>query len=359
MTYVIGIKRFDTTAILVDSALSLRDAAGKLYPHPELEGFKNGVLYPGCIYGFAGNLERAAQFMQKMRTVVATETGLLEKWEALEAAVRIYPFAHGENQQFDALLSSRHSGAPELFVVDSADEELRRVDADMHTLGSGADFLDVQRVLPFARDILAPDQLIAMERAVQPFTRLDYPYMLAFLIHASCYGEDGRQLCQAGVGGIVHFIRQDSCSEERQKPSLYVLASPDPATGGGMLTRRRIALDSHELIPQLLVVGDKHYGEPPDWAVAIGTDIEDTSIPLTTAQAIVNATIDRHQRDRPYYFMGAGVIDMQRDSLPSLCLFYVDDGTPRADMTDYLDPVVDNALAGHMQALLARLSDKS
>jgi hypothetical protein len=351
MTYVIGITRFDTTAILVDSSIWIRDAAGNLIPDPEADaGIKNGVLYPGCIYGFAGNPERAYQFMQKMRSVAATKTGLPEKWEALEAAVRIYPFPRGEDQQFDMMLSSRHSGVPELFVVDSSAEELRRIDADIDTLGSGKGFLDLA-LIPFVRGMFTPDRLIGWEHLENAFTRLDYPYLLAFFLHMFCYGETGRVALEAGVSGLVHFVRQDSGSEERQKPSLYVLAT-HPWTGSRSLLRRRIAFDSHERIPLLIVVADKAYEMEADWVAAPATVDEPASIPLADVQAIVNATIDRHKRDRPYCFMAAGVIDWQLYNLPFFFMMDVDDGRrePWADMTDYLDPFVEDQLIGYMDS---------
>jgi hypothetical protein len=352
MTYVIGIRRFDTTAILVDSAISTYDAAARNFrTDPDALAVKNGVLYPGCIYGLAGNPEPAHQFVQKMRSVVATEAGLQEKWEALEAAVRIYPFPAAKFQQFELIISSRHSGVPELFVVDSETETLRRVHDDIYTLGSGKDFLDVQQVLPFAGTMLTPDRIIQMERPDNAFKRLDYPYMLAFLVHMSTCGEHGRQLYQAGVGGVVHFIRQDSRSEERQKPSLYVLAFEDPATRARTLYRRRIAVEHHARIPQVLIVFDKHYDERGEWQVFGHTDSDETDIPRDEADSICREILERHRQGAPYYFMAAGVIDWQRYCQPFFFLVDIPEGRrPWADLTDYLDPFVEDQLNGYMQA---------
>jgi hypothetical protein len=76
--YVVGIKRFNTTAILVDSNFSTVDASGNLRPNenPEAALMRNGVLYPGCIYGYSGNVIRAEQCIEKIRINVATAVGL-------------------------------------------------------------------------------------------------------------------------------------------------------------------------------------------------------------------------------------------------------------------------------------------
>jgi hypothetical protein len=350
VTYVIGIKRFNTTAILVDSNFSTVDADGNLRPNdnPEEALMKNGVLYPGCIYGYSGNVIRAEQCIEKIRINVANAVGLQAKWEALERTVYLYQFPAGERQQFDLVLSSRHTGTPELFVIDSTTEQLHRVEDDICALGSGKKIMD-QMVAPLCATQLSPDRLIANEARDAlhggTFSRLDYPYLLSFFFHQSLYGSHGERLFADHVGGFVHFIRQDGESEERQKPSLYVLAFEDPKTHARTLHRTRLAFDD-EWIPDTLVICDKAYEQRAQWAVSLDYHARSAK----TAQ--LKALVRKHQNAVPYYFMAAGVIDWIRYVQPYFVLLDVHTGKrkPWADLTDYLDPWVEDQLIGYMQA---------
>jgi hypothetical protein len=351
MTYVVGIKRFNTTAILVDSNFSTVDANGNLRPNenPEEALMKNGVLYPGCIYGYSGNVIRAEQCIQKLRINVATAVGLQAKWEALERTVYLYQFPVGDREQFDLVLSSRHTGTPELFVINSTTEQLHRVEDGICALGSGKKIMD-QMVGPLCATQLSTGRLIAIEESNAAnggtFSRLDYPYLLSFFFHQCLYGSHGERLFADHVGGFVHFIRQDGESEERQKPSLYVLAFEDPQTHARTLHRTRIAFDD-ERIPETLVICDKAYEQPAQWAVSL-----DNHSAATATTAELQALVRKHQNAVPYYFMAAGVIDWMRYVQPYFFLLdvHTDRRKPWADLTDYLDPFVLGQLIGYMEA---------
>jgi hypothetical protein len=160
-----------------------------------------------------------------------------------------------------------------------------------------------QMVAPLCATQLSPDRLIANEESNAlnggAFSRLDYPYLLSFFFHQSLYGSHGERLFADHVGGFVQFVRQDGESEERQKPSLYVLAFEDPQTHARTLYRTRIAFNA-EWIPDALVICDKAYELPAQWAVTLDYHSARTA---TTAQ--LQALVRKHQNAVPLSLHGS------------------------------------------------------
>lgn len=216
MTYIVGLKYQGHAAILCDSRVSFSGAR-----EPENTWLKSGLLFPGCIYAYAGDVDSAHKFIIAAKRVL-TGYGTLESfWDRFILFVREYPFSEVKEDGFDLLLSSRNQGPPTLYVLDSTTRTVRQ-EGDIVTLGSGRELLDygVRNTYAHLEHIL-PIEIRALHPAIVPAN-------LCLQLMERAQGYEASALNEAGVGGYFHFSYQSKEDESRQPPTLYVLCDPGP-----------------------------------------------------------------------------------------------------------------------------------
>ena len=222
MTYIVGINLFGRSAIIADTCrtISYRDGRIEIM---ELEGsIKSGQLFPngGCIYGLSGSIPPATEFIGNVKrhlSAMGADTPLAPVWDEFRKFVGRYEFA--ENAQFQLLLSTRHSGKPQLFILDSKSREINERSEEIVTLGSGKAVLDAHI---FEIHLQRRD---AFSEIFKEFAPLIYPYFYCLWLMEFARGTEQRILKQRGVGGFFHHTVQTATMEKRQDPSIYVITS--------------------------------------------------------------------------------------------------------------------------------------
>ena len=135
MTYVVGIKRDGIVAIISDSRVTFEhEGVSNNY------ALKTGAVFQGCIFGRAGDAQASAKFIKAARGVVGSKTPS-SNWLIFQEFVKSYPVS--TDQHFKLLISSRASGKPKLYELDSRCG-LVEVEGDTTwtSIGSGKELLD-------------------------------------------------------------------------------------------------------------------------------------------------------------------------------------------------------------------------
>jgi tetratricopeptide (TPR) repeat protein len=224
VTYVIGFREFGVNSIVSDARIS-HDGFGTN------TALKTGQLFPGCIFGRSGNEETGRQFILAARTYVQPSVDSCEDnsaeqyWTRFQEFVSFYDFpggAESDTRGFKMLLSTRSSGNPELYLLDSSDRVLAPVSDRWISIGSGKALLD-----PLVEhDYLSRVEEIAryLEESGIPWS---YPYFLCLWLSELTLSAEQSRLESVGVGGVFHFIYQTATCESPQEPALYVLSMAD------------------------------------------------------------------------------------------------------------------------------------
>jgi len=189
-------------------------------------------------------------------------------------------------------------------------------------------------------------------KAKYGFPVTDFSYMVAFLLHHFVLGPTGYDLMErAGVGGSFHFVQQDSESEARQKPSLYILAGMFPGTKSPVVVRHRIAFVNHPQFGELQVIGEKNRGAVARWGIMA----PDWNLNPRIPQDDVDLIIQAEKLQPPYHVLAAGAYDASQGRYA--VYLHVFDGSYDADMTDYvsgpLGGIIEAHVAGRMDEWLA------
>lgn len=221
MTYVVGIQQLGVNAVICDTRVTWW-RSGKRVEGANIS-LKSGVLFPGCLYAVTGDLEQAGKFIKEYKQrIEGTYNTLQGLWsDFIEFAQNYSPVSQGKNC-FHLLLSSRCNGKPEFFIFDSESSSLTNSEK-LVTLGSGKDLLD-KRVFKWfgSREKAINDMIV--HNGLPPFT---FPYFYCLWLNEMAQGEELSKLEQHHVGGIFHFLWQDSSGEYAQHPAVYVLAAAD------------------------------------------------------------------------------------------------------------------------------------
>lgn len=265
VTFVVGIKRFGTAAIIADSLLTSLDKA----PNPG--AIKSGVLFPGCIFGICGAWEKARGCIRAIQAQCAQGTPS-ERFEELDRLIVRYQFPIDNRYPFEILLSSRHTGTPEFYLIDSENRSLQHVPRSFITLGEGKKLLD-NMLTVYSQTSGSVEHLQRIRRqateAGHPILDEDFAHLYAFQLYQSMVGAGG-ELARVRTGGYVHFVFQDSLGERRQRPRVYMVGQCDE---NGVLTdiyAQRLAFDHDPLFGDLIVTTDL-VGRPPTprWGVVV------------------------------------------------------------------------------------------
>lgn len=333
MTYVVGIKRFGAAAIITDSLLT-----SPAYP-PDLASIKSGLLFPGCIYGISGNWQRAWQCIHAIRAGCTQET-TRERFKGLTRLIARYPFPLGNHNAFEILLSSRHTGSPDFYLLQSDTGHVHPVIGDLFTLGSGGHLLN-DMLIPYSETLGSEEGLQERRRQYLAIGHQlldeDFAHLYAFLIFQSTHGNMGQQLGRLGAGGFVHFIFQDGQGERRQKPRLYMLGRCDKHGQITDLLAERLAFDHDPVFGDLIVITEIDGRGPrpkPKWSVVVQNKTGRDQ-PIDDWRAWVAAIEGRQQGASLYEILIAGRVDFKRRGVREVgYATFLDtwNGTPALDL---------------------------
>jgi len=222
MTYVVGISQFDINAIICDTHVSWWRFNQKV--KGENVGLKNGLFFPGCIYGISGSVDDARNFIISCKSYLTGNHTLPHFWEMFLEFVNSYSFPRINDSSFQLLLSSRNQGSLQFYVLDSRNSACEPCDKFI-SIGSGKPMLDqhVQNLVSLNTDII--NKLVTVEKRLPRFT---FPYLYCLWLNELSQGMDLLSLEKHHVGGIFHFLWQDIQGEHAQCPTVYVFSDADP-----------------------------------------------------------------------------------------------------------------------------------
>ncbi len=220
MTYVVGINQLGVNAIICDTRVT--------WPRSDTRtvgtntGLKSGFLFPGCIYAVAGDSNEANKFILQCRQYVMRNGTISNFWERYLDFTSYYDFNKELSSCFQLLLSTRHSGSSEFFVLDSTDATVKPA-GKFITLGSGRGILDsTTRQWSSKRKSLI-EQLVTE----QNIPHITFPFFYCLWLNEIAQGMGLSKLEDRGVGGLFHFIWQNNETEGVQQPAVYVISAAD------------------------------------------------------------------------------------------------------------------------------------
>lgn len=218
MTYVIGINNYEASCIICDTRISY----GQSGICGSNDALKSGKLFPGCIYGAAGDFDELRKFISLMREAQDEKNTLSGFWGNFCKFVSKYNFL--KSQSFQLLLASRHTGESKLYLLDSIDGSINDA-GNLVTIGSGKKLLDRElkeihedrneKIIEYLKD--------------QDIPIHSYPYLYCLWLMERVQGMEATVLNRNGVGGYFHFTGQTSEFEARQRPAVYVISESYPS----------------------------------------------------------------------------------------------------------------------------------
>lgn len=220
MTYLVGLKRGGQTCIIADTAWTVRTPSG---PDEVFEGaLKTGQIFPGCVYGLAGDAVAGLRFVETCRRGLPADADMKELWAAFQRFTAVYEDPGGWH--FEAIVCERSTGRSRLF---SFAPRLGLVEHDDYvTFGAGKRSLDAP-LLAFLSD--TADELIRRVSDFSPGLVVGAACSL-FLTQRSL-GDEVTSLKDIGVGGIFHCVFQTNDLDGRQPPSVFLLTRLCPGLG--------------------------------------------------------------------------------------------------------------------------------
>ena len=292
VTYVAGIRNGDVGVLLTDTRTSFGARGEKGFNF----SLKTGLLFRGCVYAGCGYVEPMRRFITRFKRRLGT-TGT---WEAFTTFATSYT-EHVPGLPFQLVLMSRHSGESRFYHYDSTKGEISE-QPDGMTIGSGTEILD--RYLQTLREERNEMFVAYLREHSAPPWFFGYFYCLALMEYVQ--GDKYTEANRYGVGGVFHFSYQDSQSEHRQHPAVYVIVRVMPETKTLLYTLYRVTFEE-----MALVIED-------------GTT-RSHNISIDGAAWPRAASLDKRQRtelhdrlfqgaiNQPFYnFFGAGFVDEAR-----------------------------------------------
>ncbi len=232
MTYTIGFSIDGTNSILSDTRVtSIGTQRG------QNTAIKTGILSAGCIYGLAGNVDNAFQFINAAKIFVSGASDISQSWEKLNELVSFYDFPSGKEESFQILFSFRHSGNPEFYIL-SSNRELVRSDKEWVSIGSGKEILDPLVEEKYLGRIREAKQALKGNNPLD--TMIVYPYFLCLMLSELTLTFQRSVLEKAKVGGIFNFVYQTSADDNFQKPAVYIFCDVNRKTKEINLWRYRV-----------------------------------------------------------------------------------------------------------------------
>lgn len=218
MTYIVGINNYGASSIICDTQITY----GQSGLHASYDALKSGKLFPGCIYGAAGDFDEFRKFIISMRNAQPIENTLSGFWDNFCNFVSKYKFLRSKS--FQLLLATRHSGDSELYLLDSTKGSILNA-GNLKTIGSGKNILDNE--LKEIYEHRNPNIEKYMSDEGVPIH--SYPYLYCLWLMERVQGMEVSILNRNGVGGYFHFTGQTSTFEARQSPAVYVISESYPS----------------------------------------------------------------------------------------------------------------------------------
>lgn len=216
MTYIVGFRIDGISSIISDIRMTINQGQDRS------ACVKTGILFPGCIYGLAGNLIQGFNFINNAKNALGGTDDPTQAWQMFENLCTWVDVSKEKSEYFELMLSSRATGTPEFYVFDPINR-LTHYDNDWISIGSGQDILDQRIAANYAQKIMEVRQGIGLLKG----TEVAYPYCLCLWLSEITLTFESSQLEAKGVGGIFNFVYQTSDYEDWQKPAVYVFSTLD------------------------------------------------------------------------------------------------------------------------------------
>ncbi len=211
MSYIVGIKLEDVTSIMCDTRVSFNDGSG------QNTSLKSGRLFPGCIYGAAGNANSMREFIKDCKLYLTTKEKrpLTEYWKKFEKFIATH--MNNDAEHFQLVLSSRHTGEAKLYSFDSKTKIIKE-ENDFISIGSGKAMLDEE----LKKNIDATKDMFINQLKENNWELVFYPNFYCLWLIERTQGIELSKLHDIGVGGHFHYSYQTAQGEGRQEPlSIY------------------------------------------------------------------------------------------------------------------------------------------
>lgn len=212
MSYIVGLKINGVSSIICDTRVSFENGDG------ENTSLKSGRIFPGCIYGGAGNADSMRRFIKQCKIALTTSDKrlLIDYWSLFQKCIKFHIDEHTE--YFELILASRHTGKTELYSFNSKDKIIRE-ENNFISIGSGKKLLDEQ----LKAYIDNTKNIFIKQLQDNSWNIACYPYGYCLWLMEKARGYESVQLEQIGVGGYFHFSYQTNIMEARQDPSVYII----------------------------------------------------------------------------------------------------------------------------------------
>ena len=263
MTYIVGFKQPGVNTILSDTRVTRDDPDAS-----SNTAIKTGELFPGCIYGRAGSQFHSEKFIRRFREMIrGSRDTHLGFWHQFQQFAEVYEFPTRTTDRFQLLLSTRAFGHPKFYTL-SADSGLSRVhmpkEAPIITYGKGKGYLDSRVYGDFQPWLAHIQEYLLDGMGLSHGDILDAaPYCLCLrLSELSLTFEKGRLEEEYGVGGLFHFISQNSTGEYRQQPAVYIFSALDSSLNVLSFIFRAVRIPTGLYVEEILPRG--HYRIAPD-----------------------------------------------------------------------------------------------
>ena len=223
MTYVVALSQPGLNSTIVDTRVSWRNRDGEW--HGSNSSLKSGLLFPGCMYARIGSVDGSRNFIREFKgSILWKKLSITNAWDRFVEFTEKYPYE--DPLAFKLVLSSRHSGAPEFYVLDSQKglSLLQIDDYSIATFGSGKEVLDeivkekigtrIQEFLDFTLNNTDAGEYLNPHFVV--------PYLMSMWLCQLSLTHRSHDLEQNKVGGVFHFNMQSTTAESGQRPALYI-----------------------------------------------------------------------------------------------------------------------------------------
>lgn len=222
MTYILGLNYLGINSIISDARVT--SGSGEGYN----TSLKTGLLFPGCMFGRAGNVAASRDFILAVKGALPTSDTLPSLWKQFEEFITFYDMPRAETNaggRFQVLLSSRCMGKPELYLLDSFNRKLSPVKGDWVSVGSGKIALDPLVRQHYKHTIGEITKIIQ----IYPVPKQIYPHFICLWLSELTLTFEKSALEKIGVGGAFHFVYQTDNLETMQNPALYVFCDANIA----------------------------------------------------------------------------------------------------------------------------------
>jgi len=263
-----------------------------------------GLLFPGCIYAWAGHVEEARKFVTECKEFLKGDNKIEGFWYRFVDFVNVYPFDNAK--EFQLLLSVRCSGQPRFYLISSKQPSLLVQNNSIVTLGSGKEMLDGVIMGEFSkRTQMVDDAMKHVDNAIRPHRvhPATFPYFYCLWLNEIALGMQLSKLEEHDVGGIFHFLWQDSSGEHAQEPSVYLLSAADLKTRTVYHWLYRVAYADGCLVVENPIVGFVE--------VFADTSTRPELVSMTAAELdeFREKMVNKANSQPFYYFFGLGFAD--------------------------------------------------